>query len=610
METIDIIRIKNKVREFQVRTHFGRTDEDSFTPWWLQQKFKLSDEEAGMLCSDGNFDFGLDGFHIKEYHDKTVLSLVQGKFTADINQIRKGVNDINRFIPNLSKIFKGLESDNFKENILIRRLRPRIEKIEISDNKLLEIHAYVICLSDLSFELLDDKVNTNKVELRKTFEKEIDNPNIVFSSLKILGLDDLTEKGITIVRPARPFSIYFNGSDEIDMGESVFLSGLGKLSDLVELYEQKGNQLFDKNVRLFLYGKKNEKGPAGKIKETLDLINTGKSPAEKFAFLHNGVTIYSTKIVHRKDERKIEVTNPSILNGCQTIKSASFFWQDAKSKGKLNVETWKNIPISIRVVKTLDDVLWREVAEANNRQNSMTAAALRANDEIQIKLENGFKDLKIFYERQESAFDNISRGDDRDNFEEKYANSTKESISIESLAQTIVCSSDMALSYATRQNEIFESHKLYLKVFSNAYLENLPYLVFAHNVRRVMEYAINNAIPENSQKYADLKGYKYRDLFTRLILKVIWKNNRTDLIEEYCGEVINARGILAKNLKEELRRIIKSQDTPILQLVGEFYWDSEKLTWKKQGNQELHTIITNKLKLSNVDIFRRVAEEL
>ena len=71
------VRIKNKVREFQIRTNFGRREEDNFTPWWIQQNFKTSDEDASMLCSDGNFDFGLDGFYITEKSDKTILSLIQ-----------------------------------------------------------------------------------------------------------------------------------------------------------------------------------------------------------------------------------------------------------------------------------------------------------------------------------------------------------------------------------------------------------------------------------------------------------------------------------------------------------------------------------------------------
>ncbi len=611
--TIDIIR--KKVREFQARTHFGRNDEDNFTPWWLQQKYKISDEEATMLCSDGNFDYGIDGFHIQEKQDKTVLTLVQSKFTEDIHQIRKGVNDINRFIPSLSKLLKGLHSDNFQENILIKRLRPRLSRIDILDHKPLEIEAHVISLSDLSSEVIENKIATNRIELFKTFENEIDNPNVAFS-LTIKGIDNLIETDIIEVRrPSRPFEIHFNGSDEIDMDNSTFLSGLGKLSDLVKLYEQKGNQLFDKNVRLFLYGKKNEtKGPAGKIKETLDLINKGKFSPEKFAFLHNGVTIYSTKATPNHKTKTIEITNPSILNGCQTIKSSFFFYQDIIAKDKLNSEQWNKIPISIRVVATTDTNLWREVAEANNRQNSMSAAALRANDEIQIQLENEFKDLKIFYERQEGAFENFSR-DNREKFEDEYTNSIKEPIYIETLAQVIVCASDLALSYANRTSEVFENRKLYDKVFSKRNLYNIRFLVFAHNVRRVIEYSIRNSIPGNSTKiYADFKWNRYRDLFTRLVLKVILKRNWAEnLIEEYGNFILTGQGKAAANLIEKLRQIIKSADNPILQKTTEIYrtynTDLEKHVWEKQDNQELLNTISNKLRLADIDIFERLAND-
>lgn len=619
-------QIKSKVREYQVRAKFGRSEEDNFTPWWLQQKFKLSDEEAAMLCSDGNYDKGIDGFYIQETADKTILCLIQAKYSEDINQIKKGINDINRFIPDLAKLFKRIESDSYKENIIIKRIRPRIENIDITDSKPLVIEAYVICLSSLSIEFIENKATSNKADLKKTFEKEIENPNIALD-LKIVGLDNLIDNHTTdIFRLSKPFEIYFNGSDEIDIRnvdqkndieESIFLSGFGKLSDLVQLYELKGNQLFDKNVRLFLYGKKNEsKGPAGKIKETLELINNKNRmfPPEKFAFLHNGVTIYTTKVIHKKSERKIEISNPSILNGCQTIKSASFFFQETNAKGKLDIDIWENIPISIRIVATKDNNLWREVAEANNRQNSMSASALRANDEIQINLENNFKDFKIFYERQEASFENHSRVD-RDKFDELYYNSPKEPINIETLASTIVCASDFALSYATRTNEIFESHKLYSKVFSQKNLYNLSFLVLAYNIRRVIHLSIDKAVPGNATKiYADFKGSKYRDLFTRLVLKVIVKNKSTyDYIEKYGGVVLTGQGKVASNLIEDLRQIIKSTNSPILQKTSELYRSYDKITdkyiWHKQDNQEIQTSIAAQLKINNIEIFERLATE-
>ena len=130
---------------------------------------------------------------------------------------------------------------------------------------------------------------------------------------------------------------------------------------------------------------------------------------------------------------ELVLSRPFVLNACQTIKAGNFFYQDYKKRTSSELPNWNQIPISIRIVRTDDDALWREVAEANNRQNAMKASALRGNDSLQIEIENRFKDVKIFYERQEKAFENISRSD-YDMIEEEFSQSIKEPITIESLA--------------------------------------------------------------------------------------------------------------------------------------------------------------------------------
>jgi AIPR protein len=600
--------IKYKVREFQIRTNFGSTDEDNFAPWWIQQNFKLSDEESTMVSSDGSINLGLDGFYIQEKEDKMILTLVQAKFSEEINQIVKAIAEIGKFIPKLSQILDSFDSPVEERDILAKRLKQRIKSTTVFTNKPLEISAIILSLHAGTPDEISPKIEKNKTELFNLFEKKITNPNIVFS-LSVLTLDNLVENGkIDSRRPAKPFEIHFDGSDEIDMNNSVFLSGFGRLPDLVSLYEQKGNQLFEKNVRLYLFGKRNEvKGPAGKIKETLEAINSGKFPPEKFAFLHNGVTIYSTKVKAKKKEKNAELVNPSVLNGCQTIKSAYFFYQEAISKNKLNRDIWAKIPVSIRLVATDDKELWREVAEANNRQNSMSAAALRANDEIQITLENRFKDAGIYYERQEGAFENLLR-EGKEKFQQKYSNSAKEPVYIDTLAQALICCTELPLAYATRISEIFEVKKLYDKVFSNKNLQNIQFLILAHNVRRVIEYAVRNAVPGNATKiYADFKGSKYRDLFTRLLLKIIIKNNLLEIyIATYGTAVLSAQGKSATLLIDDLRELIKAPGISILQKVTETYrlFDDigEKHYWEKQTNQDLYESIVSKLKLGNIDI--------
>lgn len=603
--------IKQRVREFQKRTNFGRTDEDNFTPWWLQQRFSLSDEEATMLSSDDSFHLGVGGFHIHESSDKVTISLVQGVFSNNAGQMAQGINEVSKFLPKLTAILSDIESIA-PHDILAKRLLNKIKKPSALKQKQIEFDAFVISLCDDGEIESSSVIEKAKSDLFRLFEKEVRNPNVVLS-LSVLGLDNLIESGkMDSRRPAKPFTIHFDGSDEIDLNDSVFLSGFGKLADLVTLYEQKGNQLFEKNVRLYLYGKKNEqKGPAGKIRETLEGINNKKFEPEKFGFLHNGVTIYSTTVSVKKKDKSAELVNPSVLNGCQTIKSAFLFYKDAIAKNKLSSEAWNKIPVSIRIVATDDKELWREVAEANNRQNSMSAAALRANDEIQIILENRFKDLGIFYERQEGAFENLVK-DDKDKFLRRYPNTNKEPVYIDTLVQAIICSSEMPLAYASRTGEVFESKKIYDKVFSQKNLKNLSFLVLAHNIRRVMDHAVRDAVPGNATKiYADFKPSRYRDLFTRLVLKTIIKQNLlNEFLTDYGVATLSPQGKIAVQLIESLKNIIKSADSPLLQKITDLYrkYDdaAEKYYWEKQVNQELYESISSKLRVSHIDVFERI----
>lgn len=599
--------VKGKVREFQVRNHFGRSDADNFAPWWLHTKFKLADEEATNCSSDGSYDFGIDGFHMSKDGNSNHLAILQAKYTEDITQVRKGVYDIVRFLPTLSKIVSKQESDAWIENRLLRVLRSRIQGTEISETSPLEITGYVLSLCDAEKELLEAKIANAKEELRKTFDREFKNPHLAFS-LKLLTINDIMPDEEIIVRPPTPQAIYFDGSEEISMGESTFYAGIGKLSDLVNLYEQRGNQLFDKNIRLYIYGKKNEsRGPAGKIKESLEHIASNKWPAEKFAFLHNGVTIYTKHVERNKDNRTIDLSRPSVLNGCQTIKASNFFYQDYKKRTSSEPPNWKTIPISIRVVRTDDETLWREVSEANNRQNSMKASALRANDPIQIELENRFKDMRIFYERQEQAFENISRSD-YDQIEEEFSQSTKEPITIESLAQAIVCASSLPLAYASKQSDIFEQANIYQRVFAEKHLKNLTFLVFSHNVRKVIDLAAEHAIPENTQKFYGFRPKRYRDLLTRLALLCLVRywNEETHLA--YGEEVVSRRGKPGSDLVEFLRGILKSTTHPILKIIGDIYWSGKKHQWMTQTDTDLLKICMKKLRIQNIEIFPSVRD--
>lgn len=242
--------------------------------------------------------------------------------------------------------------------------------------------------------------------------------------------------------PWSSLSLHGNPLKVQKQDQSRVLYGVCNLSDLVELYRGRGDELFSKNVRYYLRSKKNTvKGPAGKMRETLKQIClSSENPLEPeiFAFYHNGATLFASEI--EPIEGGIKVRNPYVLNGCQTIKNAYLFRYDPNYKGKINVSAWNRIVIPLRILGTKDKDLVRQVTINNNRQNSISPSALRANDEPQLKLEERFRKVKIFYQRQKGAYENI-KGRNPEIIENEFTNSLDGYVDIEDLARSIAAAS-------------------------------------------------------------------------------------------------------------------------------------------------------------------------
>ena len=122
---------------------------------------------------------------------------------------------------------------------------------------------------------------------------------------------------------------------------------------------------------------------------------------------------------------------------------------------------------------------------------------------------------------------------------------------------------------------------------------------------------LKKGIPERATfKYSG--GFRnpnrYRDLFTRLVLKCIFKSEQFNLIDDYGDQVLTKKGKVSQQLIEELRSIIVSRDFPILSLVGDHYWDEQEEIWEKQDKQELLDLMVKKLKLTNIKVFEILKE--
>jgi len=298
-----------------------------------------------------------------------------------------------------------------------------------------------------------------------------------------------------------------------------------------------------------------------------------------------------------------KINNPCVLNGCQTIKSAYFFYQQKKETKNFDDNIWNLIPITLRIVISKDNKLWKDVAEANNRQNALKPSALKANDEEQIKLEHIMKKIKIFYERQEGAFKNIATTSPV-LIATDYQGSPKEPITFEKLSRAMLMASDLPLYLYNSMNKLFENDEWYSKLFNSSIINenNAPYFVLISNIQKVIHLSLSEIVKESGEngKYSNFPISKFQPIIFRLILKVInVKNLKDSFLEDFGYSVINSNNSNdSLELRNKLKTIVRSKEYPILQTISEFYKKDNE--WQEPYDTNTSTKVQKKLGVENI----------
>lgn len=162
-----------------------------------------------------------------------------------------------------------------------------------------------------------------------------------------------------------------NIQDQKDKVSSESLKGYVFTADLynfAEIYNQAGDELFKKNVRL---GIDDVLGVDKEIKNTLE-----KDP-EKFWFRNNGITILLEEQSLKLDRTSEIILKPygetklkfSVINGAQTITAASeFFFGLDKEKEDDKYKEAKKAKVLLRIIQLSSNEEVSEISVALNRQ--------------------------------------------------------------------------------------------------------------------------------------------------------------------------------------------------------------------------------------------------
>ena len=148
--------------------------------------------------------------------------------------------------------------------------------------------------------------------------------------------------------------------------------------------------LFDDNVRDY-------QGENAVNREILDTI---KEEPSKFILLNNGITVVCEEFTTKN--RRLKITNPQIVNGCQT----SHVLFTANKKG-LDIS---KVQVSVKFISTSDAEISNDIVRGTNRQNIVMDEAFEATKKFHKDLEEFFNHInieypdKIYYERRAKQY--------------------------------------------------------------------------------------------------------------------------------------------------------------------------------------------------------------
>ncbi|MCS6799267.1 MAG: AIPR family protein [Myxococcota bacterium] len=541
--------VREAVATFRAREGYGEQDADCFAPWYLQHRFHLSEEEACRQSSDGSFDFGIDAFHITR-DDAGVareLYLVQAKFTEHESHIRRGFKNLEAALPVLAQCLEGAEIHEPQQNKVLVNLRGALNGIPHEVRQRLKIYLEVVHLWDADDDLIAVRLSRPCERLREVANETLGSHAVI---VRHVGPRHLKTNEFVSVPPERS-RLRFDGVRWFpsENSENGFYLGVGRLADLVELYQARRDHLFARNVRYYIYSRKNtETGPAAKMRATLRRICVEeKEPPERFAMFHNGITVCANRV--DVGENEVYLTEPYVLNGCQTIKTAFLFRTDKHVKVK--EDRWQAVGLPVRIIQTKSDDLIQAITISNNRQNPIGIAALRANDRVQIELEQRFASRGIFYERQEGAFKTL-RNAQPEVMAERYARTGSSCIEMQRLARAIMAAAG-EVTFAVRPSELFESDAAYGRCFDpKDRLRSVVFLTFLYNLHENLGKVLEQFGGSLEKKRSNWSYEVYCGLC--LVARWLAKKQAEDFVADWGQQVWRRSEGLKTALKELLGR--------------------------------------------------------
>lgn len=393
----------------------GTTRDRAIAAWYATTLLGIDEDDALDAASvDGPEDAGCDFIFIDD--DQETIYVLQG-YVSDRSERSAGIKKWNALIAAVSSVRDPISFKHAGREDIYERLT----EVDTDGYALVFGLVTLAAKSDQIARQRETTVRSKTYGTNASFFYEYQ--DTLYDKYLVARAADRNVREDTLAFSSPPAEI------RGDFGQAIV--GAVPASELVRLYLEYQNQLFEGNVRLFIGQRK------GGINEKI--VETAMTRSGDFWALNNGVTIVADSF-EGKTESKFLLRHFSIVNGCQTTVSLSKAIESTADAGKSQV--------LVRIVGAKKTLL-TDIVRYNNTQNPVKLSAVRLLDPIQESLRASFHTINYLYApKQEGA---------------RVVKNSKR-IELDKAAQYLAAMSDeTVLEAVTRKMELFD--RFYKSVF-------------------------------------------------------------------------------------------------------------------------------------------------
>ena len=493
---------------------------------FLKVKFGIIDfDQREEKITDGPSDGGIDGYFIDK-RSKTIY-LIQSKFRiTDKNFRNKEIAMEELLAMDVNRIMHGEDKDE-NDNAYNGKVQGLIRNInEISDMP--NWTTKVVILANVNLN-----VKSRLRTLTGGFDAEVFNYDRVYTELVFPLVSgayfNIKELKITINVDKNSSGHRIQYYPQTKYGECTVNALYVPTLEIAKILSKYKNSILQYNPRSYLDLQSGSVN--AKIANSIENIQTNE-----FALFNNGITMLSDETkysdtVGKRNTAEVLVTNPQIINGGQTAYTLSILYDKHQKDGMLEVFQDKEVLLKIISFNenegSISDKLKliEDISIATNQQSPVYEADRRANDKVQIKLQESiYADFGLYYERK--------RGEFGDGIRRKYIDRSKIVDREQFLRICLAVEDDPVSARSKSISKLFEKHTFDTIVPEDldyrrciyAYLafEKIPsYKSTTSNVKNLARYAIASVVSHRYNEH--INPSEFDDSIDRELSDIISK---------------------------------------------------------------------------------------